>query len=589
MCGIIGYIGPNKTEEILLTGLKNLEYRGYDSSGIALKNQKEKQIIKSVGKISNLEEKLKEKTTIDSSMGIAHTRWATHGKPIEKNAHPHTSGDITLVHNGIIENAEELKNKLITEGEIFKTDTDTEVISVLLNKYNEENFINSINKVISLLEGSFALAIIREKDDNLYATRKESPLIIGTTLNEKFICSDISAIVEFTKDYYLLSNNEIAKIKGDQITFYNENKEVNKEIITTTISKETQDKGKYEHFMLKEIMEQPTLLKNTLEYYKTNLNRLPDLSKYEEIHIVACGSAYYAGMLGKSLLEEYANIKVDIEVASEYRYKKVIYDRKTLVIVISQSGETADTIASLRKAKENNIETLAIVNVTTSTIARESDNQIFIEAGAEIAVATTKAYFLQVTILSLLTYKSAKEKNIISNEQELLKDINKLPTIVENLLNENKKYKEIAREIYKSEHLYFLGRKIDYANCMEGSLKLKEVSYIHSEAYQAGELKHGTISLIENNTPVISIITDNSISKKTISNIEEVRSRGAKVLTITNEDLNIKNQLIIPKVHEYLQPLLVAPVMQLIAYYTAELRGCDIDKPKNLAKSVTVE
>ena len=589
MCGIIGYIGKDNPKEILLTGLKNLEYRGYDSAGIALKNNKDIQIIKSVGKISNLEKEINQKEIIKANIGIGHTRWATHGKPSIKNAHPHSSNEISLVHNGIIENAEILKENLIKEGFKFLSDTDTEVVAVLLTKYNEENFVNTINKVISIIEGSYALAIFRKEDNKLYTIRKDSPLIIGIKDNEKFICSDISAIVEFTKNYYLLEEKEIAVISEEDIIFIKDKKEVKKEIQTTTISKEVQNKGNYEHFMLKEIMEQPTLLKDNMDYYKSNLNRLPDLSEYEEIHIVACGSAYYAGMIGKTLLEEYANIKVIIEVASEYRYKKVIYDRKTLVILISQSGETADTIASLRKAKENNIDTLAIVNVTTSTIARESNKQIFIEAGSEIAVATTKAYLLQVATLILLTYKTTKKNNLLKDEDLLIKDISNIKTLIENILKDEKKYIKIAKEIYKSDNLFFLGRKIDYACCLEGSLKLKEISYIHSEAYQAGELKHGTISLIEENTNVIGIITDDEISKKTISNIEEVKSRGANVIIISNENYNFENQIIIPKTHEFIQPLLVVPVLQLIAYHTAKLRNCDIDKPKNLAKSVTVE
>ena len=590
MCGIIGYIGEKNPVDILINGLKSLEYRGYDSAGIALKDKDEIEIIKSVGKIVNLEEKLKQEKTISSHLGIAHTRWATHGKPTEKNAHPHTAGRVTLVHNGIIENAEELREKLKKEGITFYSETDTEVVAALINKYYDKDPIEAINQALKEVKGSYALGILFQESDDLYAVRKDSPLIIGIGKEENFIASDIAAIIDYTNQYYLLEEGEIAHITKDKIEVTKDGKVVEKEVQTTNMERDAKDKCGYDHYMLKEIMEEPVVLQKTFEPYLEHLEKLPNLTDYEEIHIVACGSAMYAGMIGKTLLEEYANTKVEIDVASEYRYKNIIYDRKTLVILISQSGETADTIAAMRKAQEHKVKTLAIVNVKTSTIARESDEQIFIEAGPEIAVATTKAYILQVGIMALLAYKTAKEKNLVKEEHKVLEEAEKLPRLIKEVLDRREEYKKVAQAIYQKEDIFFIGRKIDYATSMEGSLKLKEVSYIHSEAYQAGELKHGTISLIDDGMPVFAIITDDTIKDKTISNIEEVKSRGAQTIIISNEKFDTDEmQVTVPKISPYFQPILIVPTLQLIAYETAKLRGCDIDKPKNLAKSVTVE
>ena len=590
MCGIIGYIGEKNPVDILINGLKSLEYRGYDSAGIALKNNDEVEVIKSIGKIVNLEEKIKSMEVIPSNLGIAHTRWATHGKPSEKNAHPHTVGKITLVHNGIIENAEELREKLKKEGVTFNSETDTEVVAALINKYYKKNPVEAIDKALKEVKGSYALGILFQNNDDLYAVRKDSPLIVGIGKEENFIASDIAAIIDYTNKYVLLEEGEIAHITKDKVEVTKDGKIVEKQVQTTNMERDAKDKNGYDHYMLKEIMEEPVVLEKTFKPYLEQLDKLPDLTKYEEIHIVACGSAMYAGMIGKTLLEEYANTKVEIDVASEYRYKNIIYDRKTLVILISQSGETADTIAAMRKAKEHNVETLAIVNVKTSTIARESDEKIFIEAGPEIAVATTKAYILQVGIMALLAYKTALEKNLIKENDKVLQEAEKLPRLIKEVLDRREEYQKIAKEIYDSEDIFFIGRKIDYATSMEGSLKLKEVSYIHSEAYQAGELKHGTISLIEDGMPVFAIVTDESIKDKTVSNIEEVKSRGAKTIIISNETWQKqKLQVVVPKISPYFQPILIVPTLQLIAYETAKLRGCDIDKPKNLAKSVTVE
>lgn len=587
MCGIVGYKGKNNPKKFLLEGLKNLEYRGYDSAGLALKKKNDIQIIRSIGKIACLEEKLNKEKLIDANMGIAHTRWATHGEPSVSNAHPHCVGRVTLVHNGIIENASELKVELKKDGYLFNSETDTEVAAALIDRYYDKDPILAIEMAIKKIKGSYAFGILFKDSDKLYAVRKDSPLIIGYGDDEVYIASDIAAIINYTKQYSLLDENEIVEI-GDAVKVTKDGKEIEKEIFVSTIEAGSNDKGGFEHYMLKEIMEEPVVLEKTLRPYLADLDKLPDLSEYEEIHIVACGSAMYAGMIGKTLLEEKAMLRVTCEVASEYRYKKVLYDRKTLVILISQSGETADTIAAMRKAKLAGIETLAIVNVVGSTIARESGRQIFIEAGAEIAVATTKAYMLQVAILSLLAYKAALAKGYKNGE--IVDDAKKLPGMIREILDRIDDYKKVAQEIYEHSSLFFIGRKIDYAVSLEGSLKLKEVSYIHSEAYQAGELKHGTISLIDENVPVIAIITDKDIKEKSLSNVQEVKARGAKCIIISNEEISGYDYLIkVRKVSDFFQPLLVVPCLQLIAYEVARLRGCDIDKPKNLAKSVTVE
>lgn len=583
MCGIVGYIGFREPKDVLIEGLKTLEYRGYDSAGIALKNDTSVQVIKEVGRISSLEEKINKEKLIDSHIGIAHTRWATHGGVTEVNAHPHTVGRVTLVHNGIIENAMELKKKLSGEGVLFKTETDTEVLTALIDYYYDNDPIMAIERAINDVRGSYALAIIFKDQDKLFAVRKDLPLIVGYGDKEYFVASDISAIINYTNRYSLLDENEIVTLDFNGIKIVKDGKEIKKEILVTELTAESKEKCGYEHYMLKEIMEEPVVLEKTLKPFIDNFDNIFDVSGYEEIHIVACGSAMYAGMIGKSLLEENSNIRVLCEVASEYRYKKILYDRKTLVIVISQSGETADTIAAMRKAKENGALTLAIVNVKGSTIARESDRQIFIEAGPEIAVATTKAYILQVAVMALLACRVAGKKDIVD-------ELKRLPRLLKEVVDKRDTYLEIAKKISDREDIFFIGRKIDYAISLEGSLKLKEVSYIHSEAYQAGELKHGTISLIDKGTPVFAIVTEDDIREKTISNICEVKARGAMIIVVSNEEGFESDYLIkVPRVSEFLQPILVVPCLQLIAYEVAKIRGCDIDKPKNLAKSVTVE
>lgn len=591
MCGIIGYIGKKQPVNFLLDGLKKLEYRGYDSSGIAIKENENIQIIRSIGRIKDLENKTKNTKLLNGNIGIAHTRWATHGEPTEENAHPHQVGNVTLVHNGIIENAEELRENLITDGVKFKSETDTEVACAVINKYYEKDPIAAITKALKELKGSYAFGIIFKDSNKLYAVRKDSPLIIGIGEDENYIASDIAAIINYTNKYILLEDNEIVEITAQEIKTYKDGVEIKKDIQAANITAEEADKGSYKHYMLKEIMEEPIVLARTLNRYINNMESVFDVSKYEEIHIVACGSAMYAGMIGKSLLEEKANIKCLVECASEYRYKKVIYDRKTLVILVSQSGETADTVAAMRKAHEENIDTLAIVNVKTSTIAREAKYVMFIEAGPEIAVATTKAYLLQVAVFSLIALKAANLLGLEKNYNDILKEAENLPKLLKKVLEDKEEFKSISKEIYQNKDVFYIGRGIDYAMCLEGSLKLKEVSYTHSEAYQAGELKHGTISLIEEDVPVFAIITDDRIKDKTESNVIEVDSRKAKVFTITNDD-TIKNhhkKYVVPKTSYYLQAILTVPPLQLVGYYVGDLKKLDIDKPRNLAKSVTVE
>lgn len=597
MCGIVGYVGKNKKcLPVVISGLETLEYRGYDSSGIAYKVNNDIKIIKEQGKIVKLKEKLN--LNEESDLGIGHTRWATHGKPTTINSHPHKVGKITLVHNGIIENYIELKQKLIDKGYNFKSETDTEVACALIDYYYNGNIIETINNAIKEMRGSFAFGILVDGDDYLYATRLTSPLIIAKGDNENYIASDVPAILKYTNKYILLDDYDIAKIDSKNVTIYNNLKEITKEINTFEGSMEAGMKNGYDHFMLKEIHEQDKVIKNTIGYYfdgtiDSLIKNFPDLTKYNRIDIVACGSAYHTGLVGKSLIEKFANIKVDCEVASEYRYKRSFYDNKTLVILVSQSGETADTLAALRKAKEDNIDTLAIVNVVGSSIAREAKNVLYIKAGCEIAVATTKAYTAQLAIFSLIAIYLAYSKKLLKEQdlKEIINEINNLPDIINKTLKENK-YIEIAKKIYKNDDIFFIGRGIDYALSMEGSLKLKEISYINSMAYPAGELKHGTISLIEKNTPVIAISTDNNLREKTISNIKEVKARDAYTLFVTNEDIAsdfYDDIIVVDKIHELLQPIITIIPLQLLAYEVAKLNGCDIDKPRNLAKSVTVE
>ena len=590
MCGIVGYIGKKKALPILISGLKSLEYRGYDSSGIAFLKEGKIETIKKEGKIINLENNLNLEE--ESYIGIGHTRWATHGIANEVNAHPHTAGSVTIVHNGIIENYETLKKELIKENYKFKSETDTEVACAIIDSIytKEKNKQKVLNKLFEKLEGSYALGIIFHDETNtIYAIRKDSPLIVGANKDGNFIASDVPAILEYTKNYYLLETEEIAEIKEDKINFYKNNKKIKKELKIFESDTNATMKNGYDHFMLKEINEQPTTIKNTIESFKNNEL---EIEKYKKIEIIACGSAYHAGLISKYLFEKYAKIKTDLKIASEYRYDEFLTEKNTLVIAISQSGETADTLAAVKLANENKIDTLGIVNVKESSIARECKEVIYTKAGPEIAVATTKAYMSQVCTLSLLALQSSLNKRLITNEKyiEILNSFNEVTEEITKLIS--KDYKKISKNIYEKNDLYYIGRNVDYALAMEGSLKLKEISYIHSEAYPSGELKHGTISLIEDGTPVISVITNKDLKDKTISNNKEVKSRGAYVIAISSFDVSEDSYdyiIKLPYLNRFVNPMIAVIPMQMISYHVALLRGCDIDKPKNLAKSVTVE
>lgn len=588
MCGIVGYAGRKNVIKNIMTGLKSLEYRGYDSSGIAYIKDGKINIIKKAGPIKNLESKLNYND--DASIGISHTRWATHGKADDINAHPHKQGKITIVHNGIIENYDTLKKELEKEGYEFKTSTDTEIACAAIDKlYKETNdMIGTLGKINDVLKGSYAFNIINDDiPDTIFGIRKDSPLIVGISNEGNMLASDIPAVLHITNKYVVLDNYDIVVLKDDSVKYYDrEGKEISKEIKEYNNSLDTISKNGYDHFMLKEINEESEVVKKILNIYTENnhVKNIYDIRKYKNIDIVACGSASFAGQIGKYYIEKYANIRTNVYYASEYRYQRNFFDKDTLVILISQSGETADTLAALKLAKEHNIDTLAIVNRRDSSIAREADSVIYTEAGIEIAVATTKAYLAQVIILLLLAIKDTKE------EYKVIEDIKLLPNLITKYINEYD-YNAIANVLKDKEHVFYLGRGIDFYLSMEGSLKLKEISYIHSEAFQAGELKHGSISLIDEDFGVVSVVTDKSISDKTISNLKEVSARGAKIITITNiKDENFSDYKIeVDDYNEVLNPLTVIVPMQMLAYNVAKLRGCDIDKPRNLAKSVTVE
>lgn len=594
MCGIVGYIGREKCIPRIISGLESLEYRGYDSAGIAYITKKGIEISKEEGRIENL--KFEVDMTNKSMIGIGHTRWATHGKPSDENSHPHKVGHITLVHNGIVENYNELRKEL---GDYeYLSETDSEVVAALINKLYEEkkDMLEVLKELKNHLVGSYALGILVDNEDKIYAIRKDSPLIIGVASDGNYIASDVPAILEYTNMYYLLLNDEFAVLDKEDISIYDKDGElVTKTLLTFEGGREAAMKNGYEYFMLKEIFEQPKVIMDTIREYIYDIDHLNErmngLEKYDAIDIIGCGSAYHVGLVGKSLITKYANIPVNVDIASEYRYTNHVYSKKHLIILISQSGETADTLAVLRNAKEKGIDTLAIVNVVGSSIAREANKVLYIKAGPEIAVATTKAYSCQLMMLSLIAMYLGIKKGSLN--ESILKEYEELDSLLEEALDNTDELFKIAKKIYKKKHVFFLGRKIDYSLCMEASLKLKEISYIHSEAYAAGELKHGTISLVEKGTPVLSIITDDDIKFKTLSNVKEVCARGALSIIITNDSNMDKDiydyMIVIPKVHELVSPLLAIVKCQLIAYYVAKLNGCDIDKPRNLAKSVTVE
>ena len=613
MCGIIGYIGKKKATPILINGLLRLEYRGYDSAGIATVESDKIAIMKDKGRVKNLEN-LKGINDLNGTIGIAHTRWATHGKPSKENAHPHYDNNKTfaVVHNGIIENYHDLKEFLIKKGYTFYSQTDTEVIPNLIHYYytkddNHDNLqaLRAVHKACMDLQGSFGLQIISTfMPDNLIVVRKDSPLVIGKGNGENYVSSDIPAILSFTKDFYLLNDYEFAVLSRDKIDFYDINlNKIEKGVKTIDWDASSADKNGYEDYMLKEIYEQPNAVRETIG------SRLPDnepcnfddlkftkefLSKINKIYIVACGTAMHAGLSGKISIEKLCKIPVTVDIASEFRYRNPIIDENTLCIYISQSGETADTIAALKLAKSKGATTLTVSNVIGSSITREADYCIYTHAGPEIAVASTKAYTSQVVLLDILAIYFAEilESASIFELKELKKEMLSLPAKIENALKSANRIKEFAKNIYQEKDVFFLGRGVDYNTALEGSLKLKEISYIHSEAYAAGELKHGPIALIENGITVISIITDKALVEKTISNIQEVITRGAKTLVVTNQELpsnNIDTIITVPDTNVLFSPILAIVPLQLLSYYISKEKGLDVDKPRNLAKSVTVE
>lgn len=612
MCGIVGYIGTRQAAPILLEGLSKLEYRGYDSAGIAVSssenNRNNIEVVKAKGRLKVLSEMTDGGKTVAGSCGIGHTRWATHGEPSVVNAHPHFNKDksIAVVHNGIIENYAELKEKLIKNGYDFISQTDTEVVAHLLDYYYKGDAIEAICKVMLHVRGSYALGILfKDVPDTVFAVRKDSPLIVGTSESGNFIASDVPAILKYTKDVFYIDNLEIVKMGKKEVHFYNIDKEeIEKKSTTIKWNAEAAEKGGFEHFMLKEIYEQPKAVKDTINpRIKENEVVIEELDMTKEeinaisrIQIIACGSAYHVGMSAKYIIEDIAQIPVDVDVASEFRYRKPILDSNTLVIAISQSGETADTLAGVREVKERGLKVLSIVNVVGSSIARESDSVMYTWAGPEISVATTKAYSTQLVAVYLLSMLMGKTRGVLCEESyhNMIVELKCLPEKIQQILDEKERIQWFANKFASSKDIFFIGRGLDYAISLEGSLKLKEISYIHSEAYAAGELKHGTISLIEDGTLVVGIATQNDLYEKMVSNMVEVKSRGAYVMGLTTygnyamED-TAAFTVYVPKTLDCFTTSLAVIPLQLLAYYVSVAKGLDVDKPRNLAKSVTVE
>lgn len=606
MCGIVGYCGHRDAADVLLDTLGKLEYRGYDSAGIAVFENNKIKVEKSQGKLTCLLEKLKADGKPVGHCGIGHTRWATHGEPSDINSHPHGNKRVTIVHNGIIENYKQIKEFLSGQGYAFESQTDTETVAKLLDYYYDGDPVETIARVLGEIEGSYALSIMfRDFPDRVFAVRKDCPLIIGVGEGENFIASDMSAILQYTKKYYLLEQDEIACIKSDKVSICDVHGDpVVKELQTATWDVDAAQKGGFEHFMLKEIYEQPTAVKTTITPRITD--GMPDfgecgltdekLAAYHKIFIVACGTAMHAGMVGKYVIEKLARTEVTVDIASEFRYRDPLVTDKDLVILISQSGETADTREALRISKELGADTLAFVNVKGSSIAREADMVMYTHAGPEISVASTKAFSVQIAMMYMLAFKLAYAKGKITNEEcaAYIAGLENIPDALEKTLECRDACQFVASKIMNADSLLYIGRGLDYALSMEGSLKLKEISYIHSESYAAGELKHGTISLITEQMPVIAVVTQHNLMEKTVSNIKEVKARGAKVVLVCADDVEIEAEAVdyivrIPLVNDILMPMLAVVPLQLIAYYTSVLRGNDVDQPRNLAKSVTVE
>lgn len=606
MCGIVGYIGERDCTEVLLNSLSKLEYRGYDSAGIAVFENGNITVEKSKGELANLRKKIEEDHKPDGHCGIGHTRWATHGEPSDINSHPHGSKRVSIVHNGIIENYKDIKKFLIGKGYSFISETDTETVAKLLDYYYEGDPIDAIIKTLNDIRGAYALGILfKDFPDKIFAVRKDSPLIIGVGDEENFIASDVPAILQYTRKYYLLDENEIATIKADRVEFCDIHKqEIVKEVKVSDLDMDAAEKGGYEHFMLKEIHEQPTAVKTTIA--PRIVNGMPDLSEcgltdemlknYRKIFVVACGTACHAGMVGKYVIEKLARTEVTVDIASEFRYRDPIVTPEDLVIVISQSGETADTKAALKLAKERGAKVLAIVNVKGSSIARDADMVIYTHAGPEISVASTKAFSVQMAVMYLLAFEMAYAKGCIDKEEcmRLTKELSDIPDVIEETMKCADRCQYVASKLVTATSLLYIGRGLDYTLSMEGSLKLKEISYIHSESYAAGELKHGTISLVTDQMPVISVATQSELLEKMVSNIVEVKSRDAFTITVTKEGTEFSEGVMdevieIPALEDILMPLVTVIPLQLIAYYTTVLKGLNVDKPRNLAKSVTVE
>ncbi len=608
MCGIVGYVGPRDCTDVLISALTKLEYRGYDSAGIAVFENGKIEVAKSKGRLTDLVKKMEKEGKPNGHAGIGHTRWATHGEPSDINSHPHSGRRVTIVHNGIIENYKELKQFLIdNERTEFLSDTDTEVVAQLLDFYYEGNPIRCIRRVLHELRGSFALGIVfADRPETVYAVRCESPLIVGQGKGEAFIASDVPAILKYTKDYYLLEYGEIAVLKNGSVTFCDfHGRMVEKVLKTADWDEDSAEKGGYPHYMIKEIHEQPTAVKTTIT--PRIENGMPNLSEcgitpetlrdINNIFIVACGTAMHAGMVGKYVIEKLARTSVTVDIASEFRYRDPLIGENDLVIIISQSGETADSKAVLNLVRETKAKSLAVVNVKGSSIARDADMVIYTHAGPEIAVASTKAYMVQLAVMYLLAFEIAYAKGKIDEKEcrELIAGLQNIPEVIDKTIDavvDECQY--ISTKLITADSLLYIGRGLDYALSMEGSLKLKEISYIHSESYAAGELKHGTISLVEDGMPVIAVATQNTLLEKTVSNIKEVKARGAMTIVICDEyteiDEDAADYLIrVPKISEVLMPMVATVPMQLLAYYTAVNKGNDVDKPRNLAKSVTVE
>ena len=608
MCGIVGYVGDRDASGVILDGLSRLEYRGYDSAGIAVSSGDKLIVKKKQGRLKILQDYI-DKNPIEGHVAIGHTRWATHGKPSDENSHPHsnTGENISVVHNGIIENYIEIKKELIEKGYEFLSDTDTEVLAHLLDLYLEEDFFATIQKVLKKVKGSYGLGILNTKyPDTVFCARKDSPLVIGLGKDENFIASDVPALLKYTKDVYFLENGEIGIVKKDSVEVYDiEKNEIKKEKVTIEWSLEQATKAGYPHFMLKEINEQPGGIRETIKRRvdENNLIHFDDinlgkeeLKAIKDIYIIACGTAYNAGLQGKFALQKIAKIKADADIASEFRYSDPFMDETTLVILVSQSGETLDTLAALREAKKKGAKTLAITNVIGSSIAREADNVIYTWAGPEIAVASTKAYTTQVVVFYMLSLYIAKLKEIISDEDytTILKGLNDVPEKIEKILAQEDKIKAIAKKIKDCTQGFYLGRGLDYSVATEASLKMKEVAYMHTEAFASGELKHGTIALIEDDIPVVAITTQSFLFEKSISNIKEVKARGAYVISVTQENNTVVEEIsdeviYIPESDDLIAGITAIVPLQLLAYHVSDMRGIDVDKPRNLAKSVTVE